>query len=62
MDLTPRLWRKSSYSGANNGNCVEVGTTARAVAVRDSQDSAGPELAIPAERWQAFVSRVRETR
>ena len=24
MDLTGVSWRKSSYSGANGGNCVEV--------------------------------------
>ena len=24
MDLTGAIWRKSSYSGANGGNCVEV--------------------------------------
>ena len=25
MDLSRVTWRKSSYSGANGGNCVEVG-------------------------------------
>ena len=24
MDLTGAVWRKSSYSGSNGGNCVEV--------------------------------------
>ncbi len=24
MDLTGAVWRKSSYSGTNGGNCVEV--------------------------------------
>jgi hypothetical protein len=24
MDLTGAAWRKSSYSGSNGGNCVEV--------------------------------------
>ena len=24
MDLTGAVWRKSSYSGANGGDCVEV--------------------------------------
>jgi hypothetical protein len=24
MDLTGAVWRKSSYSGGNGGNCVEV--------------------------------------
>jgi hypothetical protein len=24
MDLTGAVWRKSSYSGGNGGNCVEI--------------------------------------
>jgi len=24
MDLTGAMWRKSSYSGGNGGNCIEV--------------------------------------
>ena len=60
MDLTPPTWRKSSYSGANNGNCVEVGTAARTVAVRDSKDPSGPRLAIPAASWSAFTTRVQD--
>jgi hypothetical protein len=62
MDLTPPTWRKSSYSGANNGNCVEVGNAARTVAVRDTKDPAGPRLAIPAAAWRAFVVRVQRDR
>jgi Domain of unknown function (DUF397) len=62
MDLTPPTWRKSSYSGANNGNCVEVGNAARTVAVRDSKDPAGSRLAIPAATWRAFTRRVQSGR
>ncbi len=29
MDVTGVAWRKSSYSGDNGGNCVEVGTVWR---------------------------------
>ena len=38
-------WRKSSYSGNNGGQCVEVGDAARVIAVRDSKDPHGPVLA-----------------
>ncbi|PRY43927.1 DUF397 domain-containing protein [Umezawaea tangerina] len=49
-------WRKSSYSGGGNeGNCVEVAFTGPAVAVRDSKNT-GVRLAIPADRWRAFVA------
>jgi Domain of unknown function (DUF397) len=29
MDVTDGNWRKSSYSGSNGGDCVEVGGLAR---------------------------------
>jgi hypothetical protein len=54
-------WRKSSYSG-NSGNCVEVRITGQAgvVAVRDSKHIPGPELAITAGRWAAFMHGVKQ--
>ncbi len=36
-------WRKSSYSGDNGGECVEV-ALAQAVLVRDTTDRDGPVL------------------
>ena len=52
-------WRKSSYSGNNRGNCVEVGTTADMIAVRDSKDPDGSVLALAANTWAAFAERVK---
>ncbi|GGP34171.1 DUF397 domain-containing protein [Streptomyces calvus] len=34
------LWRKSSYSGDQGGDCVEVAMTALCIAVRDSKTPA----------------------
>jgi hypothetical protein len=51
-------WRKSSYSGAQN-NCVEVAPVREGAAVRDSKDSAGPELRFPVEPWRAFIGAVK---
>jgi Domain of unknown function (DUF397) len=59
MNLTPRTCRKSSHSGADSGNCVEVGTAAGTVAVRDSKNQAGPPLAMSATMWQEFTCRVK---
>ncbi|MCG8921622.1 DUF397 domain-containing protein [Lentzea sp. CC55] len=48
-------WRKSSYSGGTDGsNCVEVAFS-QAVRVRDSKNTAGPELTFGAEAWQEFI-------
>jgi hypothetical protein len=54
-------WRKSSYSGGGN-NCVEVATGAATVAVRDSKDPDGGQLAFSAEAWTAFVSGIKHGR
>lgn len=58
MDLK---WRKSSRSGTQNGNCVEVATNvAGVVAVRDSKNPDGPMLTVPSAEWRAFLSTVRQ--
>jgi hypothetical protein len=53
-------WRKSSYSGSNGGNCIEVATTTvNTVAVRDSKDPRGPVLAFGPQDWKRFAAQVR---
>ncbi|HEX4831439.1 MAG TPA: DUF397 domain-containing protein [Trebonia sp.] len=48
-------WRKSTYSGGANSNCVEVATAA-AVLVRDTTDRDGVTLGIPAGAWSVFLA------
>jgi hypothetical protein len=48
-------WRKSSYSSSNGGDCVEVATTPRTIAVRDSKNPGGGALAFSRVSWQAFT-------
>jgi hypothetical protein len=52
-------WRTSSYSGSNGGNCIQVATTSRAIAVRDSKDPAGPILEFSSTRWRQFADRLK---
>lgn len=60
MDLTRAEWRKSSFSNANGGACVEVARNLPGVvAVRDSKDPEGPALIFGPEQWAAFTSGVR---
>jgi Domain of unknown function (DUF397) len=59
MDLSRINWRKASYSTNNGGECVEVGTVPRLVAVRDSKDPQGPALTFHAEDWTAFTRRMK---
>ncbi|GAA4788099.1 DUF397 domain-containing protein [Streptomyces ziwulingensis] len=51
-------WFKSSHSGAEGGDCVEVATTTAAVHVRDSKDVTGPVLAMSRGAWAGFVELV----
>ena len=59
MDMSSAIWRKSSYSGANGGNCIEIAAVARTVAVRDSKDPEGPVLVFGPKDWRRFTDRVK---
>lgn len=56
------VWRKSSRSGGNGGDCVEVASVDRAIAVRDSKDPDGPRLAFPPDVWGAFLADAKAGR
>ena len=61
MDLTGAEWRKSSYSSANGGACVEVADSLPGViAVRDSKDPDGPKLMFSRAVWLTFTAAVRD--
>ncbi len=66
MDLSDAAWRKSSYSGGNGGQCVEVAAVngrqsgpAAVCAVRDSKNPDGPVLAFSAGQWRLFTADVK---
>ena len=59
MERDSANWRKSTYSGGNGGDCVEVGTAGAGVVVRDTADRAGAILAVPAGAWRALLAEVR---
>jgi hypothetical protein len=61
--ISDMTWRKSSYSGTQGGNCVEVArATADVVAVRDSKDREGPRLAFGPGQWRRFAAGVKAGR
>ncbi|MER0241199.1 DUF397 domain-containing protein [Streptomyces sp. 796.1] len=54
------MWRKSSYSGSNGGDCIEVAPGFPSVVpVRDSKNPHGPALAFGTAAWSAFVAGVK---
>jgi hypothetical protein len=60
-DLTGAVWHKSTRSGGNGGDCVEVAVNLPGlVAVRDSKDPDGGTLVFTPSEWAAFLDGVRE--
>ncbi|GIG91854.1 DUF397 domain-containing protein [Plantactinospora endophytica] len=55
-DESTLTWRKSSRSGGEGGNCVEVARLAAGVAVRDSKNTAGPVLRFAPTAWVSFLA------
>lgn len=55
-------WRKSSYSGPDDGNnCVEIATSPTHTAVRDSKAPARATLTFPAGAFTAFLEDLKST-
>ncbi|WP_217240635.1 DUF397 domain-containing protein [Streptomyces sp. AC555_RSS877] len=48
-------WFKSSYSGTEGGQCVEVAAGTAVVHVRDSKADAGPIVTVSRTAWEGFV-------
>jgi hypothetical protein len=61
-DVQGARWRKSTRSGDNGGNCVEVADNLPGlVAVRDSKDQTGPALTFTPAAWAEFVQAAKTT-
>ena len=52
------FWFKSSHSGTNGGDCVEVATAPGTVHVRDSRRADGPSIRVSARAWSGFVADI----
>ncbi|WP_431981156.1 DUF397 domain-containing protein [Streptomyces qinglanensis] len=63
-DRHAMAWHKSSYSGQNGGDCLEVAVEhpGHALPVRDSKNPTGPTLRIPSPAWQSFITAVAQGR
>lgn len=62
MDTVNVNWRKSTKSGGNGGDCVEVADTARQVLVRDTKNRNRPHetvLRFSPAAWASFTRTLR---
>ncbi|WP_086824943.1 DUF397 domain-containing protein [Streptomyces sp. NRRL B-24572] len=56
MNNTESLaWFKSSYSGTEGGQCIEIAPGVGTVHVRDSKDVSRPGLCVSRDAWAGFV-------
>ncbi|WP_371796180.1 DUF397 domain-containing protein [Streptomyces sp. NBC_01718] len=53
-------WFKSSHSGGDQGECLEVADGHATVPVRDSKCAHGPALLFSTGGWSAFVAAVKQ--
>ena len=53
-------WRKSSYSGGQANNCVELKVAAGHTDVRDTKNRSGGALNVNRTSWSSFVTAIRE--
>ncbi|TGN73809.1 DUF397 domain-containing protein [Streptomyces bauhiniae] len=56
MTAPTLTWFKSSYSGANEPDCVEVALTPDHIHIRDSKATDGVHLTVSASTWTSFLS------
>jgi hypothetical protein len=60
MNTEELTWFKSSYSGGDGGDCIEVAACPGTVHVRDSKDKQSPQLTFSPVGWAAFVTFAAE--
>ncbi|MFD1113699.1 DUF397 domain-containing protein [Sphaerisporangium aureirubrum] len=60
MEFSNTRWTRSSYSGSNGGNCVEVARLSSGHrGVRDSKDPVGAVLLVTGRQWSIFVAGIK---
>ncbi|MEU5532838.1 DUF397 domain-containing protein [Streptomyces sp. NPDC020362] len=54
--MTALEWFKSTYSGNDGPECVEVAITPTTIHIRDSKDKDGARLAVTGATWTEFLT------
>jgi hypothetical protein len=53
------VWRKSTYSDGNGGECVELASDSGVILVRDTTNRTGATLSVPAAAWRRFTDALK---
>ncbi|WP_339154468.1 DUF397 domain-containing protein [Actinomadura luteofluorescens] len=54
----PTPWRKSSYSGSNEGNCVEIADLNNHIGIRDSKNLTAGHLTLTREAFTTLLTHL----
>lgn len=58
-DRPVTTWRKSTHSGGNGGDCVEVGVSGETIMVRDTKHRAGAVLTFSPAAWHHLTATLK---
>jgi hypothetical protein len=53
------IWRKSSRSGPDGDQCVEVAESGPEIGIRDSKNPDGPALSVSRSTFRGFIRRIK---
>ncbi|MBP0458617.1 DUF397 domain-containing protein [Streptomyces montanisoli] len=53
-------WFKSTHSGGDGGECIEIAAEDTVVHIRDSKERTGPQLAFARDAWTGFVAGIAQ--
>lgn len=60
VDMSRAVWRKSTRSGSDGGNCVEIASLEHHIAIRDSKATDAPPLIFPKGAFDDFLAAVKD--
>ncbi len=60
--ISMETWTKSSYSGPNGGDCVEVAESSDLVKLRDTRNREAGFLSVSVSEWSVFLAGVKDGR
>jgi hypothetical protein len=58
--MTNPVWRKSSRSNTQGGDCVELAALPSGIGIRDSKNPAGPILNVDRAQLGELVHRIKQ--
>ncbi|WP_326829224.1 DUF397 domain-containing protein [Streptosporangium sp. NBC_01810] len=60
QELHSANWRKSSLSGSDGSNCVEIANlSTNHRAIRDSKNPTAPALILTPHQWTTFITTIK---